>query len=85
MPEKTAELIQEGLYSGDTMRVDEHGFLYITGRVKDYIKTIQGKYVAPPPIEGQFAINSHAEQQCLLGRGYSKTVMLTVLSAEAQA
>ena len=86
MPEKTAELIQDGwLYTGDKARVDEDGFLYITGRVKDYFKTIQGKYVAPPPIEGKFAINSHAEQQCLLGRGYSKTVMVTVLSAEAQA
>ena len=86
MPEKTAELIQDGwLHTGDKARVDDDGFLYITGRVKDYFKTIQGKFVAPPPIEGKFAINPHAEQQCLLGRGYSKTVMVTVLSAEAQA
>ena len=86
MPEKTAELIQDGwLYTGDKVRVDDDGFFYITGRVKDYFKTIQGKFVAPPPIEGKFAVNPHAEQQCLLGRGYSKTVMVTVLSAEAQA
>jgi long-chain acyl-CoA synthetase len=85
MPEKTAELIQNGwLHTGDKARVDDDGFLYITGRVKDYFKTIQGKYVAPPPIEGKFAVNTHAEQQCLLGRGYSKTVMVVVLSAEAQ-
>lgn len=86
MPEKTAELFKDGwLYTGDKVRVDDDGFLYITGRVKDYFKTIQGKFVAPPPIEGKFAVNPHAEQQCLLGRGYSKTVMVTVLSAEAQA
>jgi long-chain acyl-CoA synthetase len=85
MPEKTDELIQEGwLHTGDKARVDEDGFLYITGRVKDYFKTIQGKFVAPPPIEGKFAVNPHAEQQCLLGRGYSKTVMVTVLSEEAK-
>lgn len=85
MPEKTAELFKDGwLYTGDKVRVDDDGFLYITGRVKDYFKTIQGKFVAPPPIEGKFAVNPHAEQQCLLGRGYSKTVMVTVLSAEAQ-
>ena len=85
MPEKTAELLQDGwLYTGDKARVDEDGFLYITGRVKDYFKTIQGKYVAPPPIEGKFAHNPHAEQQCLLGRGYSKTVMVTVISEEAK-
>ena len=80
-PEKTAELIRDGwLYTGDKARVDEDGFLYITGRVKDYFKTIQGKFVAPPPIEGRFAENPFVEQQCLMGRGYSKTVMVTVLS-----
>jgi long-chain acyl-CoA synthetase len=83
--DKTAELIQDGwLHTGDKVRVDEDGFIYITGRVKDYFKTIQGKFVAPPPIEGLFAKNPHAEQQCLLGRGFSKTVMVTVLTEEAQ-
>ena len=83
--DKTAELIRDGwLHTGDKVRVDEDGFLYITGRVKDYFKTIQGKFVAPPPIEGAFAKNPHAEQQCLLGRGFSKTVMVAVLTAEAQ-
>jgi long-chain acyl-CoA synthetase len=83
--DKTAELIRDGwLYTGDKVRVDEDGFIYITGRVKDYFKTIQGKFVAPPPIESAFAVNPHAEQQCLLGRGFSKTVMVLVLTAEAQ-
>ncbi len=83
--DKTAELIRDGwLHTGDKVRVDEDGFIYITGRVKDYFKTIQGKFVAPPPIEGAFAKNAHAEQQCLLGRGYSKTVMVAVLTEEAQ-
>ncbi|KGE04150.1 AMP-binding protein [Pseudohaliea rubra] len=84
MPEKTAELIQDGwLHTGDKARVDEDGFIYLTGRVKDYFKTIQGKFVAPPPIEGSFAENPHAEQQCLLGRGFSKTVMVAVLTEDA--
>lgn len=80
-PEKTAELLRDGwLHTGDKAREDEDGFLYITGRVKDYFKTIQGKFVAPPPIEGLFAENAFVEQQCLMGRGFSKTVMVTVLS-----
>jgi len=84
--DKTAELIRDGwLHTGDKVRVDEDGFIYITGRVKDYFKTIQGKFVAPPPIEGEFAKNPHAEQQCLLGRGFSKTVMIAVLTEEAQS
>jgi len=86
MPDKTAELIKDGwLHTGDKVRVDEDGFIYITGRVKDYFKTIQGKFVAPPPIESEFAKNPHAEQQCLLGRGFSKTVMIAVLTEEARS
>ena len=85
-PEKTAELWQDGwLHTGDKVRIDDDGFIFITGRVKDYFKTIQGKFVAPPPIEGRFADNPHSEQQCLLGRGYSKTVMVTVLNEPARA
>ena len=62
----------------------EDGHVYLTGRVKDYFKTIQGKFVAPTPIENEFAKNPHTEQICLLGRGYSKTVMVCVLSGLAQ-
>ena len=84
-PEKTAELIKDGwVHTGDKARVDEDGFIYLTGRVKDYFKTIQGKFVAPPPIEGHFAENHLVEQQCLMGRGFSKTVMVAVLTEAAQ-
>ena len=84
-PSKTAELYRDGwLHTGDKVRVDEDGFLFISGRVKDYFKTIHGKFVAPPPIEGRFAENAHVEQQCLIGRGLSKTVMVTVLTEVAR-
>ncbi|MGB5326353.1 MAG: AMP-binding protein [Pseudomonadales bacterium] len=83
-PDKTAELYQDGwLHTGDKARIDEDGFLYITGRVKDYFKTIQGKFVAPTAIENEFAKSAHSEQCCLLGRGYSKTVMICVPTAQA--
>ena len=85
MPDKTAELYRDGwLHTGDKARVDEDGFLYLTGRVKDYFKTIQGKFVAPVPIESDFADNPHTAQVCLLGRGYSKTVMVCVLNESGQ-
>ena len=85
MPEKTAELYRDGwLHTGDKARVDDDGFVYLTGRVKDYFKTIQGKFVAPVPIESDFADNPHTAQVCLLGRGYSKTVMVCVLNEPAQ-
>ena len=80
-PDKTAELIQDGwLHTGDRFKQDEDGFLYLTGRIKEYFKTIQGKFVAPTPIEAQFADNKYVEQQCLLGLGMTKTVMVAVVS-----
>jgi long-chain acyl-CoA synthetase len=85
MPEKTAETFVDGwVHTGDKARIEDDGFIYLTGRVKDYFKTIQGKFVAPTPIENEFSKNPHTEQICLLGRGYSKTVMTCVLSAMAQ-
>jgi long-chain acyl-CoA synthetase len=85
-PDKTAELIQDGwLHTGDRFRQDEDGFLYITGRIKDYFKSIQGKFVAPTPIEAQFADNPYVEQQCLVGLGMNKTIMVAVVSETMRA
>jgi long-chain acyl-CoA synthetase len=80
-PEKTAETFVDGwVHTGHKGSIDEDGFVFLTGRVKDYFKTIHGKFVAPPPIENSFSENDWTEQLCLLGRGYSKTVMVCVLS-----
>ena len=85
MPEKSAETFVNGwVHTGDKGYVNDDGFVYLTGRVKDYFKTIQGKFVAPEPIENSFAENECTAQICLLGRGYSKTVMVCVLSDIAQ-
>lgn len=80
-PEKTAETIVDGwLHTGDKARIDEDGFVFITGRVKDIFKTAKGKYVAPAPIENAFALFTGIEQCCLVGRGFPQTIMLAVLS-----
>jgi long-chain acyl-CoA synthetase len=85
-PEKTAALWRDGwLHTGDKASVDEDGYVYLSGRVKDYFKTIHGKFVAPAPVESKFAACPYVAQLCLLGRGYSKTVMVCVLSAEGMA
>lgn len=85
-PDKTAETFVDGwVHTGDRARIDEDGFFFITGRVKDYFKTIHGKYVAPAPIEHAFAREPLVDQKCLLGRGYSKTVMICTLSPEASS
>uniref|UniRef100_A0A8B9FZF4 Long-chain-fatty-acid--CoA ligase ACSBG2 n=2 Tax=Amazona collaria TaxID=241587 RepID=A0A8B9FZF4_9PSIT len=53
MEDKTKEAIDEEgwLHSGDLGKLDAHGFLYITGRIKELIITAGGENIPPVPIE----------------------------------
>jgi long-chain acyl-CoA synthetase len=86
-PEKTAELFTEDgwLRTGDVGRIDEDGYLYVTGRMKEIFKTLKGKYVTPAPIEGAFLRNTDIDQLCLVGAGLRQPIMLVSLNPSAKS
>jgi long-chain acyl-CoA synthetase len=68
-PEATREAFTEdGFFcTGDIGRIDEDGFLFITDRKKELLKTSGGKFVAPQPIEGKLKANLLVGHAALVG------------------
>lgn len=68
-PAATAECFDaEGwFYTGDIAQLDDDGFLYITDRKKELLKTSGGKLIAPQPIENKLKTNLLVSQVALVG------------------
>jgi long-chain acyl-CoA synthetase len=68
-PRQTAEAISEDgwLMTGDVGVLDAGGFLRITDRKKDLLKTAGGKYVAPLPLESRLQEAREIEWALLVG------------------
>ncbi|WP_298771366.1 AMP-binding protein [uncultured Shewanella sp.] len=79
-----ASFTDDGYYlTGDLCTIDDEGYVFITGRVKDNFKTSKGKYVAPVPIETKLAKDLHVEQICVVGSGLPHPIALVQLSEGA--
>jgi long-chain acyl-CoA synthetase len=68
-PEATAAAFApDGWFrTGDIARIDEDGFLFITDRKKELLKTSGGKFIAPQPIENRLKANLLVGQAALVG------------------
>ncbi|RZA25180.1 MAG: long-chain fatty acid--CoA ligase [Proteobacteria bacterium] len=68
-PAATREVLSEdGWFStGDLGKIDELGRLFIVGRKKEMLKTSNGKYVAPVPIEDRIKSNPLFKDVMMVG------------------
>jgi long-chain acyl-CoA synthetase len=67
-----------GFRTGDRGRLDEEGFLFITGRLKEQFKLENGKYVFPVAIEEDIKLNHYIENAMIYGEGREFNVALII-------
>jgi len=67
-PEETKAALVDGWFkTGDIGNIDADGYLSVTDRKKDLIKTSGGKFLAPQPIENSLKLNAFVGVAAILG------------------
>jgi long-chain acyl-CoA synthetase len=67
-PEETRDAFADGWFkTGDIGTLDADGFLYVTDRKKDLLKTSGGKFIAPQPIENSLKHNPLIAEAVVVG------------------
>ena len=65
-------------HTGDLGKIDEDGFLSVTGRLKEQYKLENGKYVVPTPIEESISMSRFISQVVVCGANRPFNVALVV-------
>ena len=77
MPEETAETLADGwLHTGDKGYIDEDGFLFINGRVKNLIILSNGENISPEEIENKLGINPLVGEVVVTGENNGLTARI---------
>jgi long-chain acyl-CoA synthetase len=67
-PEETQNAFEDGWFkTGDIGHIDADGYLSVTDRKKELIKTSGGKFIAPQPIENSLKLNPLVGTSAILG------------------
>lgn len=85
LPEATADAWRDGwFHTGDLGIMDADGYVTITDRKKDLIKTSNGKYVAPQVVESVIMANiPYVSQVLVVGEGRPYVVAVVALDPES--
>ncbi|MDA3897632.1 MAG: long-chain fatty acid--CoA ligase [Desulfobacteraceae bacterium] len=77
--------VDGGFKTGDRGRIDEDGYLFITGRIKEQYKLQNGKYVFPGAIEEDIRLLPNIANAMLSGEGKGYNVCLIIPDFEVLA
>jgi len=79
-PEATAAVMTPdgGFRTGDRGKLDDEGFLQVTGRIKEQYKLLNGKYVFPSSIEEEIKLLPMVSNAMIYGEGREFNICLIV-------
>ena len=79
-PEQTREVMTSdgGVRTGDRGRLDEDGFLHITGRIKEQFKVENGKFVFPAALEEDICLVPYVQNAVIYGENRPFTICMIV-------
>ncbi len=72
-----------GFRTGDMGRLDDEGYLHITGRIKEQYKLENGKYVVPSPLEEDLKLSPFIANVMIHGHNKPHNVALVVLDMDS--